>query len=85
MIPRIKSVQPMDNYMLEVTFEGGKRIMYDVNEDIDTLPGYMDLRENPGLFDQVQLDESRTCIFWSDDIDLPSDMIYEYGKVLQGV
>lgn len=85
MIPRIKSVQPMDNYMLEVTFEDGKRIMYDVNEDIDTLPGYMDLRENPGLFDQVQLDESRTCIFWSDDIDLPSDMIYEYGKVLQGV
>ena len=85
MIPRIKSVQPMDNYMLEVTFEDGKRIMYDVNEDIDTLPGYMDLRENPGLFDQVQLDESRTCIFWSDDIDLPSDMIDEYGKVLQGV
>ena len=85
MIPRIKSVQSMDNYMLEVTFEDGKRVMYDVNEDIDTLPGYMDLRENPGLFDQVQLDESRTCIFWSDDIDLPSDMVYEYGKALQGV
>ena len=35
-----------------------------------------------GLFEQVQLDESRTCVFWNDDIDLPSDAIYEYGKVL---
>ena len=29
---------------------------------------------------QVQLDESRTCVFWSEDIDLPSDTLYEYGK-----
>jgi hypothetical protein len=33
-----------------------------------------------GLFNQVQLDKSRTCVFWNSEIDLPSDMIYEYGK-----
>ena len=26
--------------------------------------------------EQVQLDESRTCVYWNDVIDLPSDAIY---------
>lgn len=82
MIQRIKSVKPMDDYTLHVVFDDGKSVVYDVKEDIDTLPGYDDLKNIHGLFEQVQLDESRTCVFWKDDIDLPSDAIYEYGKVL---
>ena len=27
----------------------------------------------------MQLDESRTCVFGNDSIDIPSDTIYEYG------
>lgn len=80
MIPKIKSVTASENYHLHVIFDDGKDCMYDMNEDIQTLAGYSDLREIPGLFQMVQLDESRTCVFWSDDIDLPSDMIYEYAK-----
>lgn len=82
MIPRIKSVKSKDNYVLHVIFDDGKNVLYDMNEDMDTLPGYDDLKNIHGLFDQVQLDESRTCVFWNEDIDLPSDTIYEYGKVL---
>lgn len=48
--------------------------------DIEKIKGYENLKIIPGLFEQVQLDESRTCIFWNDFIDLPSDAIYEYGK-----
>ena len=44
-----------------------------------TLPGYAVLRTVCGLFDQVQVDESRTCVYWNEDVDLPSDAIYEYG------
>lgn len=80
MLPRIKSVKPIENYVLDIVFDDGKRVLYDVNEDIDTLPGYNDLRSVHGLFEQVHVDESRTCVFWNDDIDLPSDTIYEYGK-----
>ena len=82
MIPRIKSVKPMKDFVLHVVFDDGKRVSYDMNEDIDTLPGYDALKSIRGLFNQVQLDESRTCVFWNEDIDLPSDAIYEYGKVL---
>lgn len=79
MIPRIKSVKPLDNYILQVIFDDGKEVLYDVKEDIDS---YRELQDISGLFRQVQLDQSRTCVFWNDEIDLPSDVIYEYGKII---
>ncbi|MDD3185960.1 MAG: DUF2442 domain-containing protein [Anaerostipes sp.] len=82
---RIKDVKPLDNFILRVIFDDGKIVDYDVKDDIRNLQGYCDLEEIPGLFRQVQLDESRTCVFWNDYIDLPSDTIYEYGKEMVGV
>ena len=84
MIPRIKRVTASENYHLHVIFDDGKDCMYDMNEDICTLEGYSALKEIPVLFDLVQLDESRTCVFWNDYIDLPSDMIYEYARISKG-
>ena len=80
MIQRITNLKPLQDYQLFVRFDDGKQVIYDVKEDMG-LPGYIALREIPGLFEQVQLDESRTCIFWNDEIDLPSDIIYEYGII----
>ncbi len=79
MIPRIKSLQPLEDYRLAVAFDDGKKVIYDVKEDIQTLPGYSLLSETVGLFRNVRLDESRTCVYWNSEIDLPSDAIYEYG------
>lgn len=78
MIPRIKSIKPLENYLLQAVFDDGKTGIYDVKEDINTIPQYRDLEKIGGLFEQVQLDESRTCVYWSDEIDLPSDAIYEH-------
>ncbi len=83
MIPKIKKITPLKNYQLEVAFDDGKEVVYDMIEDIETLPNYNLLKEIHGLFQQVQLDESRTCIFWNDEIDLPSDAIYEYGQFIK--
>lgn len=80
MIPRIKSIKPKEDYILYVVFDDGKRCLYDVKEDMNSIEHYKDLKEIKGLFKQVQLDESRTCVFWNDCIDIPSDAIYEYGK-----
>ena len=79
MIPRIKTVDPLPDYKLKVLFDDGKTVIYNVKEDIETIESYKDLAVVQGLFEQVQLDESRTCIYWNDQIDLPSDTIYEYG------
>lgn len=79
MIPKIKMVETMPDYKLKVLFDDGKTVVYNVKEDIETIESYKDLAAVHGLFEQVQLDESRTCVYWSDRIDLPSDTIYEYG------
>lgn len=80
MIPRISKISALDNFNLFVEFDDGHKVIYDVKEDIDTLPAFRALSEVYGLFRQVQLDSSRTCVFWNDEIDLASDSIYEYGK-----
>ena len=52
----------LDDYVLYVEFDDGHKVLYDVKEDISTLPSFSPLVEMYGLFKQVQLDESRTCV-----------------------
>lgn len=80
MIPKIKDITPLPDFLLRVVFDDGKAVLYDVKEDMEQIESYRDLRSITGLFNQVQLDQSRTCVFWNDRIDLPSDTIYEYGR-----
>ena len=79
MIPRIKSFVPQEGFQLLVTFDDGRIVRYDVMDDILTIPAFKDLETEYGLFQNAQLDPSRTCISWNSEIDLPSDTIYEYG------
>ena len=80
MIPRISHVEPLPDCMLYVVFDDGKKVIYDVKDDVRRIRFYRPLVEETGLFQQVQLSESRTRVFWTDAIDLPSDDIYDLGK-----
>lgn len=80
MLPRIKTVLPAEDFQLRVVFDDGKEVLYDVGDDIKTIESFSALKTVPGLFEKVRLDDSRTCIFWNEQIDLPSDTIYEFGR-----
>ncbi len=80
MIPRIKHIQALENYILLVEFDSGVKILYDVKDDIRTLADFKVLESEHGLFNNVQLDPSRTCVYWTDRVDLPSDTLLEYGS-----
>ena len=82
MIPRIKDIQTLDDFILLVEFDDGKKVKYDVKDDIRTLDDFKVLESEYGLFQNVQLDSSRTYIYWADRVDLPSDTILEYGQPL---
>lgn len=84
MIPRIRTIEPLPDLILRVEFDDGKRVLYDVKEDVEKIPSYSVLRDIYGLFPQVQLDRSRTCVYWNEEVDLPSHAIYEYGKEIPG-
>jgi len=78
-IPRIKSIKPLKDYKLHVIFDNGISVIYDVLEDIRTIKDFEILVSQQGLFQNAKLDESRTCVYWNDRIDLASDTILEYG------
>ena len=78
-MPRIKELKPSSDYHLLVTFDDDVQVSYNVAEDIRMLPDFKPLLSETGLFENVRLDESRTCVYWSDRIDLASDTIREYG------
>ena len=80
MIPRIKAIEALDDLVLHVTFDGGEQVLYDVKEDTENIPDFKRLETEPYLFKNFSLDTSRTCVTWTDRIDLPSDTILEYGK-----
>ncbi len=81
-MPKIKSVKALDNYILEITFDDGKKVHYDMKNDMNTLPNYYKLGEND-LFNNYHLSESRAFVIWTEEIDLPSDILYEYGVEVQ--
>ena len=71
MFPRIKKVDVKDDLVLLVTFDDGTRVLYDLKDDVKAIRDFKPL--------QTEIDQSRTCIYWSDRIDLASDTILEYG------
>ena len=79
MIIKIKDLKVLEKYKLLVTFDNEKKVVYDVENDINSIPTYSDLKTIPVLFENAHLDSSRTCIEWNEFIDLPSDIIYKYG------
>ena len=40
MIPRIKTLAVLDDFRLAVEFDDGYKVIYDVKEDIETLPSF---------------------------------------------
>lgn len=79
MIPRIKSILPLPDYVLQVSFDSGEVVLYDVKDDIRILNDFKVLETEYGLFQNAQIDSSRTCVYWSDRVDIASDTILEYG------
>ena len=79
MIVRIASISREEGHVVRVCFDDGRVVLYDVAQDIADIPAFGPLQTEPGLFEQMQLDSSRTCVYWNDVIDLASDSIYEYG------
>ena len=78
-LPRIKDIETLPNYRLSVVFDDGKEVVYDVGEDIEQVDEFRMLKQIPHLWEQARVDSSRTCVYWNDRIDLPSDTLYEYG------
>ena len=50
MIPRIRKMSVLDDYILFVEFDDGYKVLYDVKDDIKTLPSFRALVDVYDLF-----------------------------------
>lgn len=70
--PRVKQVEPTDNYELILTFNTGEKKMFDAKA-LFQYPMYAPLK-NIGFFKMVKADNM--CVYWNDDIDICPDTLY---------
>ena len=72
LLPRVKTVQPLDDYKLLLTFDNEEQRIFDV-KPLLSIKVFSALK-NKQLFDSVKV--SHGSILWADDIDYCPDTLY---------
>ncbi len=79
MFHKIKSVHPLPDYKLYITFMNGETRSYNVIPLFAKWPAFRVLQTEPGLFEQVKVDSGGYGIIWNDEIDLEGEEVYWNG------
>lgn len=82
MFHKIRSVTPLDDYMLRVEFCEGITKVYDVKQLFDTFKIFNKLKEN-NLFNKVRVDKGGYAVIWNKEIDLACDDLFYDGKTIK--
>lgn len=72
----------LDDVLLELTFQDGKVIRYDMSSMFSKYPQLEELRNNRDLFINGHLDPGGYGIIWNEDLDFDTTSIYEDGEVV---
>lgn len=80
MFHKIKSVTPLPDYKLNITFAEGVTKIYDVALLFDKIPAFRSLTQTLGMFANVYVDVGGHGIVWNDDLDLSCDELWDNGK-----
>ena len=70
--PRVASVEPMNNYILRLTFTNGEQRIFDV-KPLLSIAAFKPL-QNKQRFEAVKI--AYGSVFWPDDIDYCPDTLY---------
>lgn len=76
---RIKSVKPLDSFVISVIFQNGVEKTYDMKRLFHVFPQFTVFETITGLFEQVKVDTGGYGISWNDELDLDAEEIWEEG------
>lgn len=82
MFHKVKSVRPMDDFVLLVSFSEGVTKTYDVKPLFSKWLVFNELKNNH-LFEEVSVVQGGYGVSWNDDIDLSCDELFYEGKVIK--
>lgn len=82
MFHKVKSVRPMDDFVLLVSFSEGVTKTYDVKPLFSKWLVFNELKNNH-LFEEASVDQGGYGVSWNDDIDLSCDELFYEGKVIK--
>lgn len=75
-------VKFLDDVKLELTYQDGKIIRYDMSVMFSQYPQLEELRNNRDLFTHGHLDPGGYGVIWNEDLDFDTTSIYEDGEVV---
>lgn len=81
MFYRVRSVNPLPNFVLAIAFENGEHKRYDIKPLFHKWECFKSLEQIKGLYEQAKVDSSGYGISWNDDIDLSCNELYSNGTV----
>lgn len=82
MFHKIRSVTPLDDFILRVEFCEGVTKTYDVKQLFDTFNVFNKLKEN-NLFKKVKVDKGGYAVIWNKEIDLACDDLFYDGITVE--
>ena len=80
MFHKIKTVSPLPDFRLLVSFAEGPSKTYEVSPLFQRVPALAALRDTPGLFQQVRVDLGGRRIIWKDEFDLDASELWAHGQ-----
>ena len=72
----------LEDVTLQVTYQDGKIIKYDMSQMFKKYPQLEELRKNRRLFESGHLDLTGFAIVWNDELDFDATSIYDDGEVV---
>ena len=72
----------LEDVILEMTFQDGKVIRYDMSQMFNKYPQLEELRNNRDLFLKGHLDIGGYAVIWNDKLDFDATSIYYDGEVV---
>lgn len=76
-------VKFLEGVVVELTFQDGKIIQYDLSQLFSKYPQFKELLLNRALFENGKLDPGGYGVIWNDQLDIDATAIY-YDGVLVG-
>ena len=77
---RALKVEFLEDVVVQVTYQDGKVIRYDMSQMFEKYPQLEELRRNRKLFESGHLDLTGFAVIWNEELDFDATSIYVSGK-----